>query len=317
VPILSPGSAKYPYVMKKLLFSGLLLLAASVGSLTAAEGPASPAFAQDTLKIKSPREVNVITTDSIITVNVEGAEDNPDYSYSIRLAQSATDTMLINESTNLIFSFPFTKKQMDKLKKVNELTDEWLFGDFCFGLGNAVNTGSDLRLQMRSSFEIMLREAIGYRYHFNKHISTSVGAGFGWRNYRLTGLNRFDCVDGYTTLAPYPEGADIKFSRVKIFSWMFPIDLRWAINKNVAVKAGPVINVNTYGSIRTDYKVDGVRCAQTIKNIHQTPVTVDALFQLTWDFFGVYVKYSPMRVLDKTYGPAFSGLSGGIVLMAL
>lgn len=84
--------------------------------------------------------------------------------------------------------------------------------------------------------------------------------------------------------------------------------------RNFNFSLGAIVNFNTHASLKTRYKLDGNEYKLTDSNIHQTPVTVDLQAAVGYKTVGFYVKYSPCKVLDSTYGPEFSALSVGIVL---
>ena len=75
---------------------------------------------------------------------------------------------------------------------------------------------------------------------------------------------------------------------------------------------GPVLNLNASRSIVNKYTVNGERQKDKYKNAHCNLVTVDAMFQINLKFVSVYVKYSPMSVMDKKYWPEFQTWTIGI-----
>ena len=294
--------------MKKSIILSLILLLATSAF-------ASTHNSTDTLTVSSPRTVSIISTDSLVTVRIEGAAGNDDYSYSMQMGQNAASTTFIEETSAFNFNLPFVKRNTVKKCKYPYLDSDFLDGGVCFGLGNALNAEPGLQINQRSSYEILVTNALTNSLHLNKHFSLNVGLGFGWRNYRLKGLSYFSIYNGYTTLEPYPDRADIDYSRIKLFSWMVPVtaSYRLKLSKELCFDLGALLNFNTYGSTVTKYKLDGERYKTASKNINQTPVTVDVLFRFTIDGAGFYCKYSPMRILDTNYGPAFSALSYGVV----
>jgi len=116
------------------------------------------------------------------------------------------------------------------------------------------------------------------------------------------------------SIGAYPEGADIQFSRIKVFSWAVPVMFTHETKKYFSFSFGPIINFNTHASMKTRYKLNGEKFKLTDNNIHQTPVTVDIQASFGFKTLGFYVKYSPCKVLDTTYGPEFSALSVGLVI---
>jgi hypothetical protein len=115
-------------------------------------------------------------------------------------------------------------------------------------------------------------------------------------------------------LGTYPEGADIQFSRLKVFSWTLPLLYTHKFSRKLSFKVGPMVNFNTHASLKTCYKLNGEKIKQTDNNIHQSRVTVDLLAVFRVSAIGVYVKYSPFKVLNSDFGPDFSGLSTGLTL---
>lgn len=65
------------------------------------------------------------------------------------------------------------------------------------------------------------------------------------------------------------------------------------------LRVGPILNFNTYSSIKGNYEdAAGNRCEYFTKNFDRNPVTVDFFGSISYhDVIGVYVRYSPMKVL--------------------
>ena len=115
-------------------------------------------------------------------------------------------------------------------------------------------------------------------------------------------------------IGSYPEGADIQFSRIKVFSWAFPVMFTHETKNDFSFSVGAIVNFNTHASLKTRYKLEGQEYKLTDNNIHQTPVTVDLQASISYKSVGFYVKYSPCKVLDTAYGPEFTALSVGLIL---
>jgi hypothetical protein len=130
----------------------------------------------------------------------------------------------------------------------------------------------------------------------------------------MTGNTRFVKEANNLVLDNYPEGADVKFSRLKTFSISVPVMLNQAINHHVAISLGTVINTNTYGSLKTRYTLGDEKMVEKSKNIHQNRTTVDFTAILRFKQIGIYAKYSPSNVLNTEFGPKFNSYSAGISL---
>ena len=130
----------------------------------------------------------------------------------------------------------------------------------------------------------------------------------------MTGNTRF-VQDGNTIgFDTYPENADVKFSRIKVFSLTLPVMFHQSFAKNFQFGCGAVVNFNTHASMKTVYKLNGEEHKFSTDNIHQRRATVDLMAYLKFKVLSLYVKYSPSDVLVNDFGPKFNSLSVGFIL---
>ena len=174
---------------------------------------------------------------------------------------------------------------------------------------NAVKGTDPLNIDMGASYEVSVDNVVRTFYNLTPSTSVSIGAGVRWRNYRMTGNTRFVKEANNLVLDNYPEGADIKFSRLKTFSISVPVMFNQAINHQVAISLGTVINANTYGSLKTRYTLGDEKMAEKSKNIPQNRTTGDFTAILRFKQIGIYAKYSPSNVLNTEFGPKFNSYS--------
>ena len=265
---------------------------------------------QDTLVVQKPTKVTIITGDSIQSIIVQGKEGNPAYVYqnSIRLVDSNyVSTSKIDNDWN--FSFGPFGRQSDKKPPLLECTT-----NFFVGFNSAPGLPQSADLHPFSSWELWWLIADMNLFPWNNDHSFSVGFGIDWRNYRIKGDTRFDKQDnGRIAITGYPEGASPKFSRIKVFSLTVPVRYHFD-TKNFGFSLGPVINFNTYSSLKTKWKVDGKEMKDIEKKAGVRPVTVD--FMATVRGFGTkfYFKYSPCDLLKDETGLKFKTLSFGVYL---
>lgn len=277
-----------------------------------------PAFAVNTassdtiVDVTDVNRVTVVEDDNVVKLRLQGNRDNPYYEFNYeRTTQSSSHTSYSEHTSNWNFGSLLKKKKTTNRNWVGGL--DFLQG-FSFGMVGVTGAPQGMETSFGSSYEFMT-ELLAYevasprrRHHF------SVGFGLNWRNYRMTGQQRFVKSDnGFVTLEPYPEGADVSFSRIKNFSLIVPFHYAYRIARNFYVDAAAIVNFNTYASIKTRYKLDGEKHKDFAKQIHQTPMTVDFMLSLSYDVIGIYAKYSPCNVLEKTYGPEFQYFSTGLV----
>lgn len=291
----------------------ILLLAFGLQMVFAMYANAQNETGNDTvIVIKQPNEVRIEEAPNSISVEVKGREGESEFYYARKLEVTPNSSVISVEKTKeWDFKIPFGKGGKSKKKYSNNI----VMGGLGFGFVNAVDAPDGMDVDMGASYEFMIEHLLAWEYSpWRSGSSFSIGFGLDWRNYRMTGRTRFIKENDNLVLGGYPEGADIKFSRLKVFSLTVPLMFRQVICDRISFSLGPVINFNTHASLKTRYTLDGGKHKLTDDNIHQTPVTVDFMGRLCFRSIGFYVKYSPSNVLKTDFGPKFSSMSAGITL---
>ena len=183
-------------------------------------------------------------------------------------------------------------------------------GAFVIGWNNT----SGIDVNMGRSIDIGWLNVIGAKFKTRYGQRITAGLGIDWRNYKLRNDVRFMQNDDYLSVAPYPDGAQPKSSRVKVFSLTMPVLVRQRLFSTVDIFAGPVVNFNLHASVETIYTLNGEKVKESSSKIHPVPVTVDIMGGMKWKFIGAYVRYSPCHVLKEIYAPAFTPLTTGIMI---
>ena len=165
----------------------------------------------DTVVVRNPRKVTVVTGDSLQSILIEGSDDNPNYRYSNRIElvdSNYVSTSAINRDT-WDFTFGFFKKKR-KGRPQSDITS-----DFALGFCGVMDAPEQMDVKPFKSWEIWwLFGTYHYRPWHNGH-AFSVGMGFDWRNYRMVDNYRFAADDDkVVTLEKYADGAKPRFSRV-------------------------------------------------------------------------------------------------------
>lgn len=189
----------------------------------------------------------------------------------------------------------------------------------CIGLTDARDQTGGGGLQWSKSFEINWLSCINVGYEFSRS-RIYFGLGFDWRNYKATAFGRWLEPDGDGGLCwgNAPEGASVRFSRLKVFSLQLPLMYVWRIPKSfLKFRMGPILNFNTYSSIKGVYDDPfGNRCEYFRKDFERRPVTLDLFASLSYhNALGIYVRYSPMKVLKDTSPINFTPLSLGFTFL--
>ena len=172
-----------------------------------------------------------------------------------------------------------------------------------------------MSVDMGASYELMVPSIIEWAWYPGpSSFNLSIGIGLNWKNYRMTDRNRFIPTGNDIVIGPYPEGAAIEFSRLKVFSWMVPMMMSYEFNDWLELCLGPVVNINTKATLKTRYSLEGKGKKETHNLQHYNRLTVDLMGAISINNLAYYVKYSPCEVLDIDYGPNFKGISTGLIL---
>jgi len=279
--------------MKKLFILLLMAISATANAAEVAEN--------DTLTILKPRKVRIITGDSIQKIKVYGREGEDKYTYESKILLVDSNYVSEESINKDTWTFDFIKSKSHgtgyPLKQRN-LSSRLGFG-LCYG-ANADYKGPQ---SVGSSWEIMWTIAEIEKYGYGKHNGFSIGFGVNWRNFRIDGRSKFVKLDdGTITEEGLPAGYDNDFSRIKVFSLTIPVMWKYR-TKSVTFGLGPVLNINTYASIKNRFwDADGEKHKQMFKKIHQRPITVDIMAEVSFhNWFSIYGKFSPMTILNSTY----------------
>lgn len=261
----------------------------------------------DTLTdVRQVDRVLLLRTDSSLTVELYGREGNPDFRLR-HTHTSASDAVIESRAMGWDFAFPTLMKDRKKECKA------WMsMGGLHFGFVTALAAPQGMKVDMGASYEIGF-EALKVNRRWGNDVF-SVGLGFNWKNYRMTGYERFVTDNGRTLLGTYPTGAEPEYSRIKTFSVSFPVEYTRRLKHRWEIGLAAILNVNTYASAETRYMLDGKAEKDFSKNLHHNRISVDLRGSVRWRGVGAYVKYSPCSVLKQDFGPKFSGLSTGLTL---
>lgn len=295
--------------MKRIAYLSLLVCQLSFGSVTAQN---------DTLVINNPKRVTIVSSDSLQQVVVNGRQGDDDFVYknTIRLVDANYDSnvSISRDHWELIPSVKVGKKkesqQPDHSYYANEVTAH-------IGIGFTCPTQVDSRIDFSTFKSWEIFATIAQWDHFldrHEHNMLSLGLGIDWKNYRMTDDMLFTKgPDGNVRAEKFPLEFEPKFSRIKVFSLTATLRYQFNVNDDFHIGFGPVVNFNTYASIKTRYKLLGDNVKHVEKNIRQRPITIDWMLNAQIAGFPFYVKYSNDDVL-KDGGVRFRSLSFGLYL---
>ena len=280
----------------------------------------SAAAQTDTLVINEPRKVTIVSNDSLQRVIVNGRRGDSDFVYqnTIRLVDGnyESNVSISRDHWELIPSLPVGRSRKTDDDGTNRFGHRNVITSH-LGIGFTAPTKADSRLDFSTfkSWEFFAN-IIQWDHAMDRRWRDmfSFGLGIDWRNYRITDDMLFTKnMEGNVTVDRYPLEFEPKFSRIKVFSLTATLRYEHDFGYGFAIGFGPVVNFNTYASIKTRYKFLGEKQKRIEKNIRQRPITIDWMLNMRIADFPFYVKYSNDDVL-KDGGVKFRSLSFGLYL---
>ena len=176
-----------------------------------------------------------------------------------------------------------------------------------------------MHTDMAASNEIGFELEVCRWYNRTRKQHFSFGVDLDWRNYRAKGRQRFVQDEaGNLVMSVYPTEASRTYSsRIKTFSVGIPLRYTFILPKHWRADVAAVVRFNTFATAESYYDVPDAalqvkhHVKESYSHLHQQPVSVDLKARIHWRWLGVYVSYSPCKVLNADYGPKFSPLSVG------
>lgn len=291
--------------MKRYISSLLILLL-----FLTAKGATEP---QDTLLIKdTPSKVLITESADGTLITVTDTLTGTEECHFVSYAPGA------KVSTSRRFSKTILNIPGFDSSKCRRHNAGWSVGidGFCIGLNQAHRQTGGGGLQWSKSFEISWMSCINAGYVFSRS-RIYLGLGFDWRNFKATADERWLVATSYGGIewGEAPEGVNVKSSNLKVFSLQLPLMYEWRVPKSwLKLKLGPILNFNTYASLKGIYEDPaGNKCEYFTKNFDRNKVTIDFFGSISYhNALGIYVRYSPMKIL-KDYSPVnFTPLTLGI-----
>ena len=282
--------------MKRIAFLSFVICCLSFSSIAAQT---------DTLVINEPNKVTIVSNDSLQRVIVNGRRGDSDFVYqnTIRLVDGnyESNVSISRDHWELIPSLPVGRSRKTDDDGTNRFGHRNVITSH-LGIGFTAPTKADSRLDFSTfkSWEFFAN-IIQWDHAMDRRWRDmfSFGLGIDWRNYRITD--------------DYPLEFEPKFSRIKVFSLTATLRYEHDFGYGFAIGFGPVVNFNTYASIKTRYKFLGEKQKRIEKNIRERPITIDWMLNMRIADFPFYVKYSNDDVL-KDGGVKFRSLSFGLYL---
>lgn len=296
--------------ISRYIFLSILI---SLSSLASAEVPDTLMvvdFPSKVLITESPEGTRITVTD---TVNGTQNFHFVEYAPGAKVSTS-------RKSTKSIINIPGFDC-INKKERCGCSDTGWAIGidGLCVGLNQAHGQTGDGGLQWSKSFEISWLSCLNVGYAFSRS-RLYIGLGFDWRNYKATADGKWlvPSSAGGIEWGRAPEGSRVKSSNLKVFSLQLPFMYEWRVPKSwLELKLGPILNFNTYASLKGLYDdAAGNHCEYFRKDFDRRKVTVDFFGAISYhSALGIYVRYSPMKVLNDASPINFTPFTLGFTFL--
>lgn len=262
----------------------------------------------DTVKVADNIKQVIVTkrNDGQLNVTLKGKPNNTTYSYSYSAYPKPSDKADTTTTEPLLPLIP----EKNKLKTFTPLWFPGCYVGFVAGTGD-----NELGMKTARSWEIGVA-MFGVKYrpwqsrsYFTATVDVAVKTfSTGKSDYRLSGYNPLQLVTS-------EQGYRVKSNSIQLWQFSVPVMYHQNITKAFEFGIGAQVNWNWASYGHTKYKKIGssLKYQEKLKQLNQRPFTADILATLGWrGDVQMYVKYSPMSVYSKEYGPKIETLSFGV-----
>ena len=154
-----------------------------------------------TIVVDHPTRVRIVETADQMKVSVEGTSGNSQFKLE-RTREIGKDGLSVNrERKEWDFNVPFLNK--DREKRVGNISCHW--PGFFIGFSTLTQKPAGIQSTFGSSVEIGFSPIQVQSPMLARNLRASWGLGFSWRNYRLTGHQRWVKNGSSLELAPYQD----------------------------------------------------------------------------------------------------------------
>lgn len=285
-----------------------------ITSLLAAMFATSINAQNDTLVVRQPEEVKVITTGDTLNISIEGQKDNPGYYYSKMVVVDSEKEEVTTTSKNIRSGLGWDFSLLERRNSTPQL-ELTIRAQMYAGWNILLGRPSDMKQRCARSLECGLD-----LMHFVYHPRTdkwwmSLDWGCVLNQYRFKKNMMTTAPDGTVVMEPYPEESRSKNSFFRTLSSGLTLMGHYQFAQRHSVGLGLMWSSKMGDNChyKTKYKLsDGT----TVVNMNELPIRRN-LFSIKAEYMfdskiGLYLHYTPMSILKKDKGPKFSELNFGL-----
>lgn len=288
--------------MKTIRLTVLLLFFAASMTVSADAPESQP----DTVAlIQNPDQIVITESSTSTTVTVRGRRNDPNFNFQYSVSADTLTDIPIQ------FKPPFTSNGIRVPKKrsyreITFMTDMYIGAIIPQKAPEAV----------RTSFDIGISNVVGIRYTLPSSGSAfGVGVGYGTKMFNIrrgqVAVKEGDAL----RLTDAPDGAFDTRSCLQSCSILIPFYYRQCLGCSLAFQLSVIGNLNVYTEARSKYSIGNTEISTKITGLHQRILTPEFVFSLgSVDFAGICVRWSPVKMFKRMYGPQITSLSIGTTI---
>ncbi|MGM9804144.1 MAG: hypothetical protein ACI308_08215 [Muribaculaceae bacterium] len=273
----------------------------------------------DSINITNAKSVTIVERDGKVTLQIDGTEGNPDYTY-IRTINNDGITVVKEENRRLGFKIPFVDRDTDSRDIVKSHRSHF---DFCMNIGGfgwvtTTQKPSDFRNLMKHSVEFCFDHLINVKFYPQGDNRTHFMLGFGmqWRNIALDNQRWMrDPETRQIAYGPWDDSYYDRSSRLHTYSLTVPLMLIQPIGRDFSLSVGAKACFNVCASAICDYRNDDIHYNESFSHLNQRPVTAELCAAINlWNTIGLYANYAPCRMFKDGKGPELKTFSIGVAI---
>ncbi len=232
-----------------------------------------------------------------------------------------TDTIVIEEKSETDFNidFPFNPARKQRKHHSGVSMGMNVNCTMMFGFVGIVGKNNDAKFQMGRSVEFYMPSIIEYELRTGKASpSISLGIGFGLQHFfgknKVAFAQEVGDSDHPLETEAFPDGSFRNSSKVNKFAITMPLMIEQKIGSSGRAAIGAMLDFNTHLGATTKYRLENSRHQTYFGSLAMRPITYEIMGALSSSDLGIYIKYVPVNIFKKGYGPDTKNLSVGVIL---
>lgn len=266
----------------------------------------------DTIKVDS---TNVIMVESSkgITISLRGSKNDTTFNYKLNVDFPDGTTVNAADESKFNLELPFTKKRNNK----GGCQIDFKTGDFLIGFTGGVNVPTDAKVDMGRSFEASALNLFAVELRTGRFTpSFSLGVGLNCKS--LTGKNGPMYVKNNNNgiaISKFPEYSYDQKTTIRTTAVCFPITIRQNLGKGWQIKGAASFDVNFSCNVSCKYNLKDEQYSWSWKNAPNNTIGYSFMGAIGYDDLGIFCKFTPTPIFKDGFGPKFSTLSVGIIVL--